>query len=186
MMPLAQNENTILNGLLQVFDFDQSAGSQPKATLTSNSSTIYAAPWTEIAAYVIPRSVNFVPQLLPFDTQDRDRLIAQRIDWLKEAAGDEGIEWIAASETSLLAFLNLMPLATKPAIVLSDTGELRAMWDNRREEQVGLRFKATGDVQYVLFRKQANDHLARSSGIDSAIVVRKLIEALGLKRLMYQ
>ena len=86
----------------------------------------------------------------------------------------------------MLAFLRLIPLARKPAIVLSDTGELRAMWDNAREEQIGLRFKSTGDVQYVLFRKRKNAPLARSSGIDDPKVVRKHIEALELKRLMYQ
>ena len=180
------NQDVSLGAMLQMADMDRQVSRSSQSLQSNSISTTQPAPWTQISQYTDPRFFIQAPQLVPQSDLERDKAVAERIRVLKEAAVDEGIEWIGASEAGLLAFLKLMPRARKPAIVLSDTGELRAMWDNSREEQIGLRFKATGDVQYVLFRQRRNAPLARSSGIDDPKVVRKHIEALELKRLMSQ
>lgn len=141
---------------------------------------------TYISAYNTPPNTRHSFQSLPISTEVRDGLVEARIGVLKAASDEEGIEWSRPSEKGLLAFLKLVPQAKRPSIVLSDTGELRAVWDNDSGEQIGLRFRAMGDVQFVLFRKRANAPLARSSGVDDAKVVRQQIDALGLKRLMDQ
>lgn len=186
IMPLPVNQDVSLGAMLQMANMDRQVPRSSQSLQSNSTSTTQPAQWTQIFQYTDPKFFRPSPQLVPPSDLARDKAVAERIRVLKQAAVDEGIEWIGASEAGLLAFLKLMPRARKPAIVLSGTGELRAMWDNSREEQIGLRFKATGDVQYVLFRKRKNAPLARSSGIDDPKVVRKHIEALELKRLMYQ
>jgi hypothetical protein len=108
-----------------------------------------------------------------------------RISDLKVDARAEGHQVSAASESDLWAFLNTKVFIHRPYITLLDNGNLRALWKNSEGEQIGLQFRGSKEVQYVLFaRRQNGDFIARASGRDTLANIGRQIDAHELRRLM--
>lgn len=108
-----------------------------------------------------------------------------RVQELKTDARTEGHPVSAASEEDLLAFLDDHVFTHRPFITLLDNGNLRALWKNDADEQIGIQFRGEKQVQYVLFaRREGQDYMARVSGRDNVANIGRQIDALTLGRLM--
>jgi hypothetical protein len=102
--------------------------------------------------------------------------IEARLRELQIDAGSGGESFSNASLRDLRAFLDMLPLARRPAIFLHDNGNLRALWKNEAKEQVGLQFLGNGEVQFVIFSQRQNPPvMTREAGVRPLSEIRALI-----------
>ena len=116
-------------------------------------------------------------------------LIERLFAWcaeLKRRGAEEGLPWSSASEADFWAFMVSRPGLREPGVVLTDEGNLRAVWRNAAGEQVALEFRGFGDVSFVLFaRHPAARQMARSVGTGELSRIAGKIAADGLTELVY-
>ena len=68
----------------------------------------------------------------------------------------------------------------RPAIFLRDNvRNLRALWKNDDQEQIGLQFLGGGDVQFVILKRRSDRKLTTLSGIASGGELLALVRAVG-------
>jgi hypothetical protein len=114
------------------------------------------------------------------NTEIEARLCELRLD-----AESNGALFSDASLHDLRAFLDTVPLARRPAIFLLDNGNLRTLWKNEANEQVGLQFLGNDRVQFVIFsQRQKSGVMAREAGIRPLSEVRALIAEMDGERLV--
>ena len=80
------------------------------------------------------------------------------------------IDQVSFSKTSYADFRNFIgqvPSRVRPAIFLRDNGNLRALWKNGDQEQIGLQFLGGGDIQYVILKRRSGGRLMSHYGVDS-------------------
>jgi len=122
------------------------------------------------------------------DIRERQHIkteIESRLRELRADAESNGEPFSDASLSDLRAFLDSLPLATRPAIFLLDSGNLRALWKNDAKEQVGLQFLGNGEVQFVIFSQRQNPpFMAREAGARPLSAVRALIAEMDSERLL--
>ena len=102
----------------------------------------------------------------------------RRIDDLRGYGAEDGIAMNAASEGDFWAFIGTMPSARRAGLVLTDDGNLRAVWDDDHDDDhhLALQFLGNGQVQYVIFkRRSAGGKVARVAGRDTFDGIRRLI-----------
>jgi hypothetical protein len=78
---------------------------------------------------------------------------------LRELWIDAALSGEAFSEDSLedlMSFLTGLTPRERPSLFLLDNGNLRALWRNQSDEQVGLQFMGQELVQYVMFARRPN------------------------------
>lgn len=100
--------------------------------------------------------------------------IAGRLNELRDIASDEEIGWKAAAEKQFWALLNLLERPSRPAIAIDDNGDLRALWSNLINEQVGVRFTGGAAVSGVLFSKTEHGMLRETLNSQIEIVVARI------------
>lgn len=112
--------------------------------------------------------------------------INQRISTLKRMGMEENIPLSEESGKLLVEFLNKRTVDNKPSIFLLENGNFRALWKNKKGEQIGLQFLPDGNIQFVFFaRRTDSSALARSYGIDTHEGIKRIIEANRLRTLLY-
>lgn len=110
--------------------------------------------------------------------------ILARLAFLRLMASEEGIAFGEKSLSYLNSFLPTLGDFKTPAIFLLDSGNLRAVWREVRE-QVALEFMADGVVRYVLFAERPKPiTVARSAGIDDKVHIIEQIKTMGLWNLI--
>jgi hypothetical protein len=105
--------------------------------------------------------------------------IALRIQALRIEAEIDQVPFSNASFAEFRDFLRQIPARARPAIFLRDNGNLRALWKNDDQEQIGLQFLGGGDVQYVILKRRPNRKLTTHSGVASSGELLALIRAVG-------
>jgi hypothetical protein len=88
-----------------------------------------------------------------------------------------------ASFNDLKEFIGTVRLTSRPSIFLLDNGNLRALWKNDANEQVGLQFLGRGAVQFVMFAKRPT-FMMRESGVDELSAIANRLRANGCDRLL--
>jgi hypothetical protein len=101
-----------------------------------------------------------------------------RIQALRIEAEIERVPFSNASHADFRDFIGRVP-SRVPAIFLRDNGNLRALWKNGDQEQIGLQFLGGGDVQYVILKRRPNRKLTTHSGVASSGELIALIRAVG-------
>ncbi|MDX2290026.1 MAG: hypothetical protein NW217_14555 [Hyphomicrobiaceae bacterium] len=116
-------------------------------------------------------------------------LIERLFAWcaeLKRRGAEEGLPWSSVSEEDFWAFVVSRPGLREPGVVLTDQGNLRAIWHNAAGEQVALEFRGFGDVLFVLFaRRPSASRMARAVGTGELSRIAGKIAADGLTELVY-
>ena len=75
----------------------------------------------------------------------------------------------------------------KANVVLIDNGNLRMMWKDRQDSQLGLQFLGNNEIQYVIFKQRHNArHVSRVAGRDTFEGVKRQIEAFDLNSMLYE
>ena len=105
----------------------------------------------------------------------------KRIATLVEQAELDGYSLNPPSRTAFFEFLKKNPLARRGRLVLMENGNLRAVWDGENEAHIGLQFRDTQSVQYVIFtRRRPSAPVSRVSGCDTLEGIMKQIDAFEL------
>jgi hypothetical protein len=107
------------------------------------------------------------------------RDIYLRIQALRVEAEIDQVPFSQASYAEFRDFIRQVPARARPAIFLRDNGNLRALWKNDNQEQIGLQFLGGGDVQYVILKRRPNRKLTTHSGVASRDELLALIRAVG-------
>lgn len=105
------------------------------------------------------------------------RDIDLRIQALRIEAEIDQVPFSYASHDDFRDFIGQVPSRVRPAIFLRDNGNLRALWKNDNQEQIGLQFLGGGDVQYVILKRRPGGRLRPHYGVDSRAGVMAAIRA---------
>lgn len=100
-----------------------------------------------------------------------------RIQALRIEAEIDQVPFSDASHADFRAFIRQVPSRARPAIFLRDNGNLRALWKNDDQEQIGLQFLGGGDVQYVILKRRPGGRLMSHYGVDSRAGLMAVIRA---------
>lgn len=110
-----------------------------------------------------------------------------RIKFLKDEAIQEGIMLSEASEMDFRRFVFAHPNLRKGSLVLTDNGNIRAIWKGSQGSHLGLQFLGSGMVQYVMFNQRENKkEISRASGRDAIREALWQINAFGLVALLVE
>jgi hypothetical protein len=102
-----------------------------------------------------------------------------RVQALRIEAKIDQVPFSNASHAEFRDFMRLVPARVRPAIFLRDNGNLRALWKNDDQEQIGLQFLGGGYIQYVIFKRQPDRKLTSHSGVASRDKLLAFIRAAG-------
>lgn len=110
----------------------------------------------------------------------------RRIEELRGYGVDEGIVINRDSENDFKSFVDSLPTARKASLVLTDSGNLRAVWKDGDGSHLGLHFLGNRLIRYVIFRRRPNaSSVSRAAGTDTFQGVKKRIAAGDLRALVY-
>lgn len=108
-----------------------------------------------------------------------------RIEFLREEATAEGIIFNKDSERDFRMFIELAPSVRRGSLFLMDNGDLRVVWDDGRDNLVGLQFLGNSLVRYVVFNRRVEDaSVSRVAGTDTLEGVNAQIQAFELENLL--
>ena len=97
-----------------------------------------------------------------------------RIKYLRDEAEQDGFSLNPASERYFWLFVNSVRQTRRAYLYMLDNGNLRAVWKDENDAQVGLQFLDDGMVQYVIFARCAPEvEITPAYGrvsIDTAII----------------
>ncbi len=110
-----------------------------------------------------------------------------RIEELREYGEEDGVTINPASERDFWAFVKSLPAARKGSLVLTDSGNLRALWRGEQESHLGLQFLGGREVQYVIFKRRKRARkISRVAGADTFDGIKRQMEAFDLFPLLVQ
>jgi hypothetical protein len=111
--------------------------------------------------------------------------IASRIRLLRIEAYSEGIPFLKSSLTDFEAFFRENSPRRRPAIFLTDSGNIRALW-KAGEEQIALQFLGNREIQFVIFslRHRSKSSMNRLAGNISQDAVMNFARAAGIEDLL--
>ena len=105
-----------------------------------------------------------------------------RIDYLRRVGHEDGIELIASSYDDFHLFIETTPHARKASLVLTDSGNLRAVWKGDDGDHIGIQFHGSGIGSYVIFKRRPSaPEISRSYGKDTLDGVRKQFSVFNLQ-----
>ena len=90
---------------------------------------------------------------------DRERFLAkkrryqERIEYLRHEAKQDGYDLNPDSGRDFWRFVDSNPNFRKGDVILLENGNLRAYWDDKHVDQIGLHFLGSGMVNYVIFSR---------------------------------
>ena len=112
-------------------------------------------------------------------------LYASRIEFLREEATVEDLTFNEDSERDFWTFVESIPSIRRGSLFLGDNGGLRVVWDDDKNNLVGIRFLGNFLARYVIFKRSEEDgSVSRVAGTDTLGGVTARIEAFGLENLL--
>ena len=101
-----------------------------------------------------------------------------RIEELKGDADDEGIVFNDTSEGDFWEFMKSIPYARNAELVVTDNGNLRAVWRGEEDKHVGLQFLGGRWIEYVMWtRRMGSLTISPKAGSDTFEGVKEQIQA---------
>ena len=130
--------------------------------------------------WLVHRPVNHAAPP-PVWLNDMDRRIVE----LRETAADEELPYENHSAAAARAFCEHHGRSIRPSIFLVGNGNVRLVWENDQDEQIGLQFRADrAKVQCILFKRR-DDGIATitatetNSGLIELLIGNRLLHLLG-------
>ncbi len=108
-----------------------------------------------------------------------------RIEELKGYATEDEIEVNLASEKDFWAFVESLHPSKRANLVLTNSGNLKAVWKNTGTGHLGIQFLGNNQGEYVIFkRRPAESETSRVVGIDSLRGIKSQMTAFGVIELV--
>ena len=115
------------------------------------------------------------------DAQNPLRAYRSRIDELIEFGLQEGIVLNRVSERDFWSYVTAASHTRAAGIVLTDEGNLRAVWNEGTENRLAIEFLGDRQVEYVIFRRRNEEApVSRVVGTDSIEGIEAQIRAFDL------
>ncbi len=112
---------------------------------------------------------------------------ASRIEYLRNEAAHDGYALSRDSEMDFQQFVRSISGLRKGGLVLTDDGNIRAIWRDGHGSHLGSQFLGGRMVQYVVFKRRADgQQISRVAGRDSLAGVLRQIDAFDLGSLLYE
>ena len=122
----------------------------------------------------------------PKDGQADLHAFRMRIETLRADAAQDGYSIRRDSEDDFWLFVLSEPDIRRCNLVLTDNGNLRAVWKDGRGAHVGLQFLGGETVQFVIFKcRSSARQISRVAGRDSLEGVKRQIQVFDLQPLLY-
>ncbi len=102
-------------------------------------------------------------------------VVKGRIDSLRSIAEDEGLDFNEESAAAALSFVSALSEGRQPGTFLVG-GNIRFLWDLPSGEEIGLQFRGSGNIQFVIL-SFGPDGLQPMMGIRSHETVMATIKA---------
>ncbi len=110
-----------------------------------------------------------------------------RLEYLKNEAAFENCMLNNRSHQDFKKFVNSMPNIRKGILVLLENGNLRLIWRDGQDTQLGLQFLGEEMIQYVfLNRRELGQPIAYTHGTDHLDGIQHQIEASKIDSLLYE
>ena len=130
-------------------------------------------------------------QWCPLDYQTVEVLPAilgtyqDRIRMLCRDGEVDGIVLNHPSERDFFLFITSAPYTRRASLVLTDNGNLRAVWRGDGGSQLGVQFRGDQWASYVIFkRRHSRAAVSRVCGTDTLEGVERQVRALGVQALL--
>ena len=108
-----------------------------------------------------------------------------RIQSLEKACSEEGIVLNGASIIDFWTFVATTSFTRKATLVLSDNGDISAIWENEEDDYLDIQFLGNQEVVYVIFkRKTGENRMFRTAGTSSFGAIRDKVAELELMELV--
>lgn len=91
-----------------------------------------------------------------------------RIEELKGYAVEDEIKFNPASERDFWEFVESQPANRRASLVLSNAGNLKAVWKDADANHLSIQFLGNSQGEYIIFKRRENaSKISRVVGIDS-------------------
>ena len=111
----------------------------------------------------------------------------RRLEELREAAVEEAVPFSEESAATARAFCEHHGRSIRPSVFLVGNGNVRLVWENDEDEQIGLQFRADrARVQCILFKRRhdgisAITVMETNGGVMDLLTGNRLLHLLGKK-----
>ncbi len=136
----------------------------------------YDSPQTEL---LLPRGLDFWRELKPNWLESFEK----RLNQLKTLSKDEDLSFNKLSSVCARNFVQKTAAYARPSIFLLTNGNIRLLWENSQNEQVGLQFMGNKQIQYVIF-VQRDGLMAELMGVDKIVGVQRLLKDQGIRKIV--
>ncbi|MCY4262557.1 MAG: hypothetical protein OXC97_04485 [Candidatus Dadabacteria bacterium] len=110
---------------------------------------------------------------------------ASRIEFLREEAIIESVDFNENSKHDFWMFIRLVPFIKRGSLFLMDNGDLRVVWDDEEGNLVGIQFLGNSLARYVIFkRREESMPVSRVAGTDTLKGVDDQVRAFKLENLL--
>ena len=129
----------------------------------------------------LPESIDETPDL----TIQTYRAYARRVEELRSLVEAEEVQVNESSVRDFWSFVRSAPEAAKAGLILTDNGNLRAVWKGDNSSRVGIQFLGDGQSEYLIFvRRPGSKKMSRVVGIDTLEGVVQQIHSFELTYLV--
>lgn len=91
-----------------------------------------------------------------------------RIEFLREEAPEEGMNFNENSKRDFWRFIEMIPFPRRGYLLLMDNGDLRVVWDDNEDNLVNIQFLGNSSARYVIFKRRTESGLvSRVAGSDT-------------------
>lgn len=104
-----------------------------------------------------------------------------RLDFLRNSGAEDDIELNELSKRDLFLFIDSVPYLYVASLVLTDNGNIRALWKLGEDDRVSIQFRGNGMASYVMFKRVSQGEIAREYGLTSLDGVRTTIKQIGFE-----
>lgn len=127
-------------------------------------------------AQIVPESTLTFLEIEVFDGSSYE----DRIKYLQDVGKEDGIILNEYSVKDFNGFVEHTLKHKKASLVLTDNGNIRAVWRDNNDSHIGIHFYGDGKVSHVIFKRLSDDSISREAEIGTLEEARQLAHDLEL------
>lgn len=158
----------------------RSFGYQHKADNSDMELEVVGARWNGLSVFLDEFADN-----RPANRDDPHYdAIEDHVAELEREATNESEMFNLQSAEHLRQFCHDLAATICPSIACMTNGNLRAVWQDRRKDQIGIQFMPDGQLQFVILRDRRG-RTYKTLGVEDAATIERLVRALRLTHLWF-
>lgn len=113
-----------------------------------------------------------------------NRVVAKykaRMEYLRVLGAQDDIGLNELSKRDFFLFIDSAPYLYVASLVLTDNGNIQALWKLGDDDRIGIHFRGNGMASYVIFKRMSESDVSREFGLTSLDGVRTEIQQFGFE-----